>query len=75
MLLRFEAEKQTASARIVELMDKVNADENATISIQGEIAQGTLIEICNVALYVVEPLRKVSIRLDRAAERLVIENI
>ena len=39
----------------------------------GEIAAGTLIEICEIALFVVEPLRHVRIRLDAQAGKLVSE--
>jgi uncharacterized protein (DUF342 family) len=71
LLRRLEAEQQTASARASELMGKINVDENAVVEVSGEIVPGTLIEICQTALFVTEPLRKVRIRLDRANGKLV----
>jgi uncharacterized protein (DUF342 family) len=64
LLNRLVEEQQTASARLTELLDQVNADEKAVVEVSGEILPGTLIEICQIALFVTEPLRKVRIRLD-----------
>ncbi|MDR2479789.1 MAG: FapA family protein [Treponema sp.] len=68
---RLEEEQQTVSARISELMGKINTDENAAVEVLGEIVPGTLIEICQIALFVEEPLRKVKIQLDKANGKLV----
>ena len=72
---RLEKEQQTVSHRISELMEKVNTDEDAAVEVLGEIAPGTLIEICQVALYVDEPLRKARIRLDKANGKLMAEQL
>ena len=71
LVRRLEGEQQTASAHIGELMGNINVDENAIVEILGEIAPGTLIEICQVALFVDEPLHKVCVRLDKANGKLV----
>jgi uncharacterized protein (DUF342 family) len=73
LLRRLETEQQTASARASELMGKINADENAVVEVSGDIVPGTLIEICQIALFVAEPLRKVRIRLDKTGGKLVPE--
>jgi hypothetical protein len=43
------------------------------VEVLGEVAPGTLIEICQIALFVTEPLRHVRIRLDRGLGKLVSE--
>ena len=70
---RMEAEQQIMSARILELMGNININENAAVEALGEIIPGTLIEICDIALFVQETLRKVRIRLDRASGKLIPE--
>jgi uncharacterized protein (DUF342 family) len=68
-----EAEQKKFSNRGAELLGLVNADENATVEVNGEIAAGTLIEICEIALFVAEPLRHVRVRLDKANRKLISE--
>ncbi|MDR1948168.1 MAG: FapA family protein [Spirochaetaceae bacterium] len=75
LLHRLEGEQKKTAARISELMGAVNACENAVVEISGEITPGTLIEICQVALFVTETLRKVRIRLDKAGGKLVSESL
>jgi uncharacterized protein (DUF342 family) len=73
LLRRLLEEQQAASERISALMDHINADEKAVVEVSGEIIAGTLVEICQIALFVTEPLRKVRIRLDPARGKLVTE--
>lgn len=73
LLQRLTGEQQKISSRISELMIQLNADENAVVEVNGEITSGTLIEICQIALFVPEPLRKVRIKLDKEAGRLIHE--
>ena len=73
LLHRLEEEQQSASARITELLDHINTDEKAAVEVSGEIQPGTLVEICQIALFVVEPLRRVRIRLDNLGGKLVTE--
>jgi uncharacterized protein (DUF342 family) len=68
-----EEEQQKASSLGAELMGKIDAYENAAIEIHGEIARGTLIEICKIALFVAEPLRRVRIRLDTRDRKIISE--
>ncbi|GHV95448.1 hypothetical protein AGMMS50293_17680 [Spirochaetia bacterium] len=70
---RLEEEQRTAGARVTDLLGQINTDENAVVEVTGEIAPGTLIEICQIALFVDEPLRKVRIRLDKMGGKLVPE--
>jgi uncharacterized protein (DUF342 family) len=73
LLHRLEAEQQTLTGRLSDLLGRINADEKAAVEVTGEITPGTLIEICQIALFVAEPLRKVRIRLDPAGGKLVPE--
>jgi uncharacterized protein (DUF342 family) len=75
LLHRLEEEQKKAGQRISGMIGKINADENALIKVSGEIAPGTLIEICQIALFVTEPLKKVSIRLDTIQGKLICENM
>jgi uncharacterized protein (DUF342 family) len=70
---RLEDEQKKTGARISDLLGRLNADENASVEVSGEIAPGTLIEICQIAFFVSEPLRKVRIRLDKSLGKLVSE--
>ncbi|MDR1597013.1 MAG: FapA family protein [Treponema sp.] len=60
-----EEEQKKTSAQIGDLMERIDADKNAVVEVNGEIARGTLIEICETALFVAEPLKHVRIKLDK----------
>ena len=72
---KLEEEQQKAQTKISELLGKLNAFEEATVEVLGDIAPGTLIEICQTALVVTSPLKKVKIRLDHTKSKLVIDNL
>jgi uncharacterized protein (DUF342 family) len=68
-----EEEQKKTSAQIGDLMERVNADKNAVVEVNGEIARGTLIEICETALFVAEPLKHVRIKLDKPGGTVISE--
>jgi hypothetical protein len=72
---RLEEEQRQAGAKVAELLGHINVDETAVIEVPGEIAAGTLIEICQIALFVSEPLKKVRIKLDLPGGRLMTEDM
>ena len=72
---KLESERNKAQARISEILGTPNACESAVVEVKGEIAAGTLVEICQMALFVTEPLRKVRIRLDRDNNKLITEKL
>jgi uncharacterized protein (DUF342 family) len=72
---RLEEEQQKAGERVADLLGRINTDENALVEVSGEIAGGTLIEICQIALFVEEPMKKVRIRLDKTNGKLIHENL
>ncbi|MDR3341598.1 MAG: FapA family protein [Treponema sp.] len=67
---RLEEEQQQTEIRVSDLLGRIIVDEKATVEVSGEIASGTLIEICQIALFVAEPLRRVRIKLDKENEKL-----
>ncbi|MDR0553863.1 MAG: FapA family protein [Treponema sp.] len=71
LLHRLEDEQKKIAARITALLGKPNDNEKAVVEVSGEICPGTLIEICQVALFVTEPLRKVRIQLDVPTGKLI----
>ncbi|MDR2485583.1 MAG: FapA family protein [Treponema sp.] len=73
LLRRTEEEQQKAGNRVSDLLGRINVDENATVEVYGEIAPGTLIEICHIALFAAEPMRKVRIKLDKFYGKLTCE--
>jgi uncharacterized protein (DUF342 family) len=73
LLQRLENAQQTTSTQVSGLMGKMNVDENAVVEVIGEIAPGTMIEICQVAFLVEEPLQKVRIRLNRDFGKLMLD--
>ena len=73
MYKMLEKEQQALFTRVSELMGKVIANENARVEVLGEIAAGTVIEICQVALVIEDPIRRSRIRLDAAAGKLVVD--
>jgi uncharacterized protein (DUF342 family) len=68
---KLDVEINRLSAIIDDLQTKVVVDEKAAVTVTGEISQGTLIEICQVALFVDEPLRRVTLKLDKTLGRIV----
>ncbi|MFP3089061.1 FapA family protein [Treponema sp. TIM-1] len=73
LLHRLEQEQKKTGQRISDLLGRLEADDKALVEVTGEIAPGTLIEICQIALFVEEPLRKVRISLDKTKGKLVSE--
>ncbi|GHV85328.1 hypothetical protein AGMMS50230_09360 [Spirochaetia bacterium] len=72
-LALLEEEQKNCTAKAAAILARLNADDNAAVEVSGEIAPGTLIEICQIALFVSEPLKHVRIRLNRALGKLVSE--
>ena len=74
-LQKLEEDQKKTQQDITHLLENMNHYEDAVIEITGEIVTGTLIEICNTALYVTDPLKNVRIRLDKEKNKLVTESL
>lgn len=61
--------QMNASAR--SLVQKLDRNERADVSIREVVYPGTYIEICHVSHVVVKPLRHVTFRLDKASGKIV----
>ena len=72
-LVRLEEEQRQTTVKVNAVFARLYADENAVVEATGEIAAGTLIEICKIALFISEPLKHVRIRLNRSMGKLVSE--
>jgi hypothetical protein len=72
-LARLEEERKQTGDRIAAASGRINPGEDAVVEVRGEIAPGTLIEICQIALFVPEPIKHSRIRLDTSRGRLVTE--
>ena len=72
-LRRLEQEQEKTTARLTSLLSQMITYDQASVEVSGEIAPGTLIEICQIALYIGEPLRKVRIRLEAPSGKLISE--
>lgn len=68
---RLNDELRKIQDRIVELLPKLNADEQAVIEVKGEISPGTLIDICDVALLVEKTSKKVKVSLSKEQGKLI----
>ena len=70
-----EEEQNKSQKRVTDLLGKLNAYEDAVIEVKGEIVPGTLIEICQTALYVTETMKKVKIRYNRGLNKIITEKL
>ena len=68
---KHDAEIRRLTAVIDTFRSKLIVDEAATVTVSGEIAQGTLIEICQIALFIDAPMRSVTLRLDKTQGKIV----
>jgi uncharacterized protein (DUF342 family) len=75
MLKQLLEEQQKMADKVRELLGRIITNENALVEVSGDILPGTLIEICQVALFVTEPLQHVRLRLDKNTGRIVVENL
>jgi hypothetical protein len=75
LLQKLEGVQRTTQAKVSDLLGRVSNYENAVVEVKGDIAPGTLIEICNTALFVTEPLKKVRIRLGKESNKLITEKL
>ncbi|GHV42998.1 hypothetical protein AGMMS49546_23340 [Spirochaetia bacterium] len=75
LLKRLEEEQKIAGNKVSELLGRIITDEDAAVEVAGAIIPGTLIEICQIALFVSEPLNHVRIRLDKDSRKIITEKL
>ena len=74
-LVKLQEEQQKAQLKVSELLGKLNTHREAIVEVKGEIAPGTLIEICQIALFVTEPLKKVRVKINPNTNKLMTEKM
>ena len=72
---KLEKEQQNSAVRIGELLGKININPKATVEVMDEIVPGTLIEICQAALFIEKPLRNVRIRMEPSNGKVITESL
>ena len=75
LMIKLLEEQKKAQIRVSELLGIVNNYWDASVEVTGEIVPGTLIEICQTALFITEPLKKVRIKFKRELSKLVTESL
>ncbi len=68
-----DAKLRTLAANIAELSKRVDIDEGASVEVKGIVYPGVTVTICHIRVSVDEPLKKARFRLDRVANKIVIE--
>lgn len=69
-----DAKLRELAANIGELSKRVDIDDAAVVEVRGTVYPGVIITICHIRLSVDEPLKKTRFRLDRTANRIIIEH-
>ena len=72
---KLDDEQKKTQTKITEILGRLQPYNNAVVEVSGEISPGTLIEICQTAIFVTEPLKRVRIRLDRDNNKLITEKL
>ncbi|MCL2070406.1 MAG: FapA family protein [Treponema sp.] len=75
LLAKLFEEQGKAQAKISEILGTIDHCWDTSLEVTGEIVPGTLIEICQTALFVTEPLKNVKITFSRGLGKLVTENL
>ena len=53
------------------LVTTLDRNENATVSVRGNVFPGTYIEICHISYFVTKPKRLVTFRLDKGSGKII----
>jgi uncharacterized protein (DUF342 family) len=72
---RLQYEQRKAQLKVSSILGKLNAFEDAVVEVKGEITAGTDIEICQVSLHIIDPIKNVRIRFNRQFNRLTVEDL
>jgi uncharacterized protein (DUF342 family) len=75
ILKRLLEDRQKTADKVADLMGRVIVNGKASLEVLGEIIPGTLVEICQVALFVTKPLHHVRLRLDTDTGKILVESL
>ncbi|HPE89945.1 MAG: DUF342 domain-containing protein [Spirochaetaceae bacterium] len=68
-----QAKVKSLTDNVADLARRVDIDEDAAVEVKGLVYPGVIVTICHIRVNVDEPLKKARFRLDRAANKIVIE--
>ncbi|GAB1432776.1 hypothetical protein MASR2M29_14010 [Spirochaetota bacterium] len=68
-----ELKLRSLSENIAELNKRVDIDEEAVVSVKNIVYPGVVINICHIRINIDEAIKKASFRLDKKANRIIIE--
>jgi uncharacterized protein len=69
-----EAKLHALAANIAELSKRVDIDDDARVEVKNAVYPGVTITICHVHITIMEPLKKTSFRLDKNANKIIVEH-
>lgn len=69
-----DAKVKALAANIAELSKRVDIDEGAAVEVRNTVYPGVVITICHIRVSIDEPLKKTRFRLDRVANKIVVEH-
>lgn len=69
-----EAKMKALAMNIAELSKRVDVDDGAFVEVKGGVYPGTTVSICRIHITVMEPLKKTVFKLDRNANRIIVEH-
>ena len=69
-----EAKVRALADNIAELSRRVDIDEDAVVEVKGVVYPGVVVTICHIRVSIDEPLKKTRFKLDRVANKIVVEH-
>lgn len=69
-----EAKLRALADNIAELSKRVDIDEGAVVEVKNVVYPGVVVTICHIRVSIDEPLKKARFKLDRVANKIVVEH-
>jgi uncharacterized protein (DUF342 family) len=69
-----EAKLHALAANIAELSKRVDIDDGAKVEVKNAVYPGVTVTICHVHINIMEVLKKTTFRLDKTANKIIIEH-
>ena len=69
-----DAKLKALAANMAELAKRVDIDDGAIVEVRNTVYPGTIVSICHIRVSIDEMLKKTTFRLDRTANRIVLEH-
>lgn len=69
-----DAKLRALATNIAELTKRVDIDEGASVEVKNIVYPGVVVTICHIRVTIDEPLKKARFRLDRIANKILVEH-